>query len=93
MEYLKLNFGGILFSLTSYILLTRGSLFCNSSKSRKEYFVLTCGPASLSTTVPKAKGEDGDSCSDDGSSGDEENQTVSLVYRDLNFHASFSHFW
>ncbi|KAJ9689259.1 hypothetical protein PVL29_014770 [Vitis rotundifolia] len=51
--------------------------FPHSTKSRKEYFVLTCGPPSLSTAVPKAKGEDGESCSDDESSGDEENQTVS----------------
>ncbi|KAJ9689260.1 hypothetical protein PVL29_014770 [Vitis rotundifolia] len=55
--------------------------FPHSTKSRKEYFVLTCGPPSLSTAVPKAKGEDGESCSDDESSGDEENQTVSISDR------------
>lgn len=49
----------------------------NSSKSRKEYLVLSCGPPSISTSVPKGKGEDGESCSEDESSGDEENQTVS----------------
>ncbi|KAI3694682.1 hypothetical protein L1987_77651 [Smallanthus sonchifolius] len=48
----------------------------HSSKKRKEYLVLTCGPPSMSTTTPSAKGEDGDSSSDDESSGDEENQTV-----------------
>lgn len=50
----------------------------DSSKSRKEYLVLTCGPPSLNAAVPNAKGEDGMSCSEDDSSGDEENQTVSL---------------
>ncbi|XWS28125.1 hypothetical protein CRYUN_Cryun25bG0038700 [Craigia yunnanensis] len=47
----------------------------HSTKKRKEYLVLTCGPPSLSTAVPCGKGEDGKSCSDDESSGDEENQT------------------
>lgn len=50
----------------------------HSSKSRKEYLVLTCGPPSLSSAVPNAKGEDGESCSDDDddddSCGDEEHQ-------------------
>jgi hypothetical protein len=49
----------------------------NSTKSRKEYLVLTCGPPSISTCVPAGKGEDGESCSEDESSGDEENLTVS----------------
>jgi hypothetical protein len=49
----------------------------NSSKSRKEYLVLTCGPPSISTSVLKGKGEDEESCSEDESSGDEENHTVS----------------
>ncbi|KAK8487567.1 hypothetical protein V6N13_016409 [Hibiscus sabdariffa] len=48
----------------------------HSTKRRKEYLVLTCGPPSLSTAVPSGKGEDGESCSDEESSGDEENQTV-----------------
>ncbi|KAL4309965.1 hypothetical protein GQ457_01G049270 [Hibiscus cannabinus] len=48
----------------------------HSTKKRKEYLVLTCGPPSLSTAVPSGKGEDGESCSDEESSGDEENQTV-----------------
>lgn len=44
--------------------------------------MLTCGPPSLSTTTPKAKGEDGESCSDDDNSEDEENQTVSALMID-----------
>ncbi|GMI74210.1 root initiation defective 2 [Hibiscus trionum] len=55
--------------------------FPHSTKRRKEYLVLTCGPPSLSTAVPGGKGEDGESCSDDESSGDEENQTVSISDR------------
>ncbi|KAL5767142.1 hypothetical protein ACOSP7_013713 [Xanthoceras sorbifolium] len=53
----------------------------HSSKSRKEYLVLTCGPPSINTELPKAKLEDGESCSDDESSGDEENQTVCISDR------------
>ncbi|KAE8667015.1 putative 18S rRNA (guanine-N(7))-methyltransferase [Hibiscus syriacus] len=53
----------------------------HSTKRRKEYLVLTCGPPSLSTAAPLGKGEDGESCSDDESSGDEENQTVSISDR------------
>ena len=48
--------------------------FCHSAKSRKEYLVLTCGPPSLSTAVPRGEGEDGESCSEDENS--EENQMV-----------------
>ncbi|XP_007014334.2 PREDICTED: probable 18S rRNA (guanine-N(7))-methyltransferase [Theobroma cacao] len=55
--------------------------FPHSTKSRKEYLVLTCGPPSLSTTIPNGKGEDGESCSDDESSGDEENRTVCISDR------------
>ncbi|XP_062165296.1 18S rRNA (guanine-N(7))-methyltransferase RID2 [Alnus glutinosa] len=55
--------------------------FPHSSKSRKEYLVLTCGPPSISTSVPKGKGEDEESCSEDESSGDEENHTVSISDR------------
>ncbi|KAF2309627.1 hypothetical protein GH714_004340 [Hevea brasiliensis] len=47
----------------------------HSTKSRKEYLVLTCGPPSITTAIPKAKGEDEESCSDDEISEDE-NQTV-----------------
>ncbi|MCL7043455.1 hypothetical protein MKW94_011784 [Papaver nudicaule] len=47
--------------------------FPHSSKSMKEYLVLTCG---ASSSVPSGKGEDDEeSCSEDESSGDEENQT------------------
>ncbi|KAF9626062.1 hypothetical protein IFM89_030730 [Coptis chinensis] len=53
----------------------------HSSKSRKEYLVLTCGPPSVSTTVPTGKGEEGGSSSDDESSGDEDNHTVSISDR------------
>ncbi|KAK5810572.1 putative methyltransferase WBSCR22 [Gossypium arboreum] len=53
----------------------------HSTKKRKEYLVLTCGPPSLSSVVPSGKGEDGESCSDDESSGDEENQTVCISDR------------
>ncbi|GLT28609.1 hypothetical protein SLA2020_035290 [Shorea laevis] len=55
--------------------------FPHSTKKRKEYIVLTCGPPSISTAVPKGKVEEGESCSDDESSGDEENQTVSISDR------------
>ncbi|XP_015077039.1 18S rRNA (guanine-N(7))-methyltransferase RID2 isoform X1 [Solanum pennellii] len=53
----------------------------HSSKRRKEYLVLTCGPPSLSTTTPEGKGEDGESCSDEDSSEDEENHTVCISDR------------
>ncbi|KAI8528743.1 hypothetical protein RHMOL_Rhmol12G0170900 [Rhododendron molle] len=53
----------------------------HSTKKRKEYLVLTCGPPSLTTVTPKAKGEDEESCSEDESSGDEENQTVCISDR------------
>ncbi|GAV76019.1 Methyltransf_11 domain-containing protein/WBS_methylT domain-containing protein [Cephalotus follicularis] len=52
----------------------------HSTKKRKEYLVLTCGPPSLSTVVPKGKVEL-DSGSDYESSGDEENQTVCISDR------------
>jgi 18S rRNA (guanine1575-N7)-methyltransferase len=53
----------------------------HSTKKRKEYLVLTCGPPSLTTATPKAKVEDEESCSEDESSGDEENQTVCISDR------------
>ncbi|KAK6946879.1 18S rRNA (guanine(1575)-N(7))-methyltransferase Bud23, C-terminal [Dillenia turbinata] len=53
----------------------------HGSKSWKEYLVLTCDPSSLSTSVPSGKGEDGESCSDEESSGDEEDQTVCVSDR------------
>ncbi|CAN1811323.1 18S rRNA (guanine-N(7))-methyltransferase RID2 [Linum perenne] len=39
----------------------------HSTKSRKEYLVLTCGPSSIDTATPRAKGADGEgeSCSED----------------------------
>lgn len=51
----------------------------HSTKSRKEYLVLTCGPPSLSTAVPRGEGEDGESCSEDENS--EENQMVCISDR------------
>lgn len=55
----------------------------HSSKRRKEYLVLTCGPPSLSSATPKGKGDDKESYSsdDDGSEEDEENQTVRVSGR------------
>ncbi|CAI0427812.1 unnamed protein product [Linum tenue] len=55
----------------------------HSTKSRKEFLVLTCGPPSVNTAVPKAKGEEGESCSEDESDDDddEEHQTVSISDR------------
>ncbi|KAF5461720.1 hypothetical protein F2P56_017795 [Juglans regia] len=55
--------------------------FPHSTKRRKEYLVLTCGPPSISTSVPKGKGEDGESCSEDESSDDEAEQTVCISDR------------
>lgn len=55
--------------------------FPHSSKKRKEYLVLTCGPPSLSSATPRTKGEDEESCSDDDSSGDEENEKVCILDR------------
>lgn len=51
----------------------------HSAKSRKEYLVLTCGPPSLSTAVPRGEGEDGESCSENENS--EENQMVCISDR------------
>ncbi|XP_065851420.1 18S rRNA (guanine-N(7))-methyltransferase RID2 [Euphorbia lathyris] len=49
----------------------------HSTKSRKEYLVLTCGPPSLTTSTPKGKEEEEeDCCSDDDISDDRENHTV-----------------
>ncbi|KAL5999230.1 hypothetical protein ACLOJK_040680 [Asimina triloba] len=52
----------------------------HSTRAKKYFLVLTCGPPSLSTIHPKAKGEDDNSSSDDNSS-DEENQTVGISDR------------
>ncbi|XP_022933139.1 18S rRNA (guanine-N(7))-methyltransferase RID2 [Cucurbita moschata] len=51
----------------------------HSARSRKEYLVLTCGPPSITSTVPKGKDGDYESCSDDDSGEDEENQTVRMA--------------
>lgn len=54
----------------------------HSTKRRKEFLVLTCGPPSLGAAVPNGKGENADSCSDnDELSGDDENQTVCISDR------------
>uniref|UniRef100_A0ACD5VVU3 Uncharacterized protein n=1 Tax=Avena sativa TaxID=4498 RepID=A0ACD5VVU3_AVESA len=47
----------------------------HSSKARKSYLVLTCGAPSVHTSLPKAKGQDGQMCSsdDDGDDDDESN--------------------
>lgn len=55
--------------------------FPHSTKSRKEYLVLTCGPPSLTTATPKAIGADEESCSEDETSEDEENETVCISDR------------
>ncbi|CAI9754062.1 unnamed protein product [Fraxinus pennsylvanica] len=53
----------------------------HSTKSRKEYLVLTCGPPSLSSAAPRGKGEDGESWSDEDSSVDEDNQSICVSDR------------
>lgn len=50
---------------------------CCSSKARKAYLVLTCGSTSFISSLPKAKGVDGETCSDGDDSEDEKNHTVS----------------
>ena len=51
----------------------------NSSKAKKSYLVLTCGPPSINTSLPKGKGENGEMCSDDDdeSSDEDDDKTVS----------------
>ena len=70
------NFDGLLTQALIYTI--------NSARSRKEYLVLTCGPPSISTTVPKGKDGDCESCSDDDVAEDDENQTVCFL-------AAYSH--
>lgn len=58
----------------------------HSSKAKKSYLVLTCGPPSLNSSLPKGKGQDGAMCSDDDESddgsGDEDGaQTVGIYER------------
>ena len=55
-------------------------LSSDSSKAKKSYLVLTCGAPSINTSLPKAKGQDGQMCSsdeDDDESNDD--QTVSSL--------------
>ncbi|CAN6464819.1 unnamed protein product [Victoria cruziana] len=52
----------------------------HSSRAKKYFLCLICGPPSLTTTLPKAKGEHGESCSEEGSS-DEDDRTVSVAER------------
>ncbi|XP_009401552.2 18S rRNA (guanine-N(7))-methyltransferase RID2 [Musa acuminata AAA Group] len=53
----------------------------HSSKARKAYLVLTCGPPSVQSYLPKGKGEDGAMCSEDEESDDDGNQTVGIYDR------------
>ncbi|TKW42123.1 hypothetical protein SEVIR_1G362800v4 [Setaria viridis] len=56
----------------------------HSSKAKKSYLVLTCGPPSISTSLPKGKGENGEMCSDDeddGSSDEDGDKTVGIYER------------
>lgn len=63
--------------LTNACLITN-CVFCTSSRARKAYLVLTCGPPSAQTALPKGKGADGEMCSDNSDdSGDEESERVS----------------
>lgn len=60
--------------------------FPHSTKARKTYLVLTCGQSSMQTSLPKGKGEDGESCSDDDDDDDDEGdvdgkQTVGIYDR------------
>ncbi|CAM6127953.1 unnamed protein product [Calypogeia fissa] len=56
--------------------------FPNSSKAKKYFLCLLCGPPSVNNTLPKAKGMDGeDSESDEEDSEDEENGTVDVLER------------
>ena len=47
-----------------------------SSKAKKAYIVLTCGPPSTQSWLPKGKGEDGEMCTDSDEDSDDEDQTV-----------------
>ncbi|KAL6579718.1 hypothetical protein OROMI_007742 [Orobanche minor] len=56
--------------------------FPHSTKQRKEYLVLTCGPPSLSSAAAGGKGKDGEeSCFDDDGSGDDESKSVHVSDR------------
>ncbi|KAF6145357.1 hypothetical protein GIB67_016818 [Kingdonia uniflora] len=60
----------------------------HSTKARKEYLFLTCGPPSMSLALPKAVVEDGESCSEDENGSDGDNQTVnsrSVMLKNISF--------
>lgn len=54
--------------------------FPHSTRAKKYFLCLICGPPSVSTTLPKARGEQGGSETDE-SSDDEENSTVGFSER------------
>uniref|UniRef100_A0ACD5ZH08 Uncharacterized protein n=1 Tax=Avena sativa TaxID=4498 RepID=A0ACD5ZH08_AVESA len=56
----------------------------HSSKAKKSYLVLTCGSPSVHTSLPKAKGQNGEMCSSDDDDDDDSNddQTVGTYGRD-----------
>ncbi|KAH7687995.1 18S rRNA (guanine1575-N7)-methyltransferase protein [Dioscorea alata] len=53
----------------------------HSSKAKKAYIVLTCGPPSTQSWLPKGKGEDGEMCTDSDEGSDDEDQTVGMYDR------------
>ncbi|KAJ0985181.1 hypothetical protein J5N97_003537 [Dioscorea zingiberensis] len=53
----------------------------HSSKAKKAYIVLTCGPPSAQAWLPKGKGEDGEMCTDSDEDSDDENETVGMYDR------------
>ncbi|KAM0939359.1 putative methyltransferase type 11, 18S rRNA (guanine(1575)-N(7))-methyltransferase Bud23 [Dioscorea sansibarensis] len=53
----------------------------HSSKAKKAYIVLTCGPPSTQSWLPKGKGEDGEMCTDSDEDSDDEDQTVGMYVR------------
>jgi len=54
--------------------------FPHSTRAKKYFLCLICGPPSVNTTLPKARGEQGGSETDE-SSDDEENSTVGFSER------------
>ncbi|XP_039145920.1 18S rRNA (guanine-N(7))-methyltransferase RID2 [Dioscorea cayenensis subsp. rotundata] len=53
----------------------------HSSKAKKAYIVLTCGPPSTQSWLPKGKGEDDEMCTDSDEDSDDEDQTVGMYDR------------
>ncbi|XP_047052178.1 18S rRNA (guanine-N(7))-methyltransferase RID2-like [Lolium rigidum] len=47
----------------------------HSSKAKKSYLVLTCGSPSVATSLPKAKGQDGEMCSSDDDDDDDDDES------------------